>query len=203
MQRTPRQEQMSFSIPNIVTLIRIVLIPFFVLVFILPVQWAHLGAAVIFTIAALTDWLDGYLARKLDQTSAFGAFLDPVADKLMVSTALILLVNANPTPFSGFLLAIPSAIIIGREIAISALREWMAELGESTQVAVSIIGKIKTSSQMLAICLLIYKEPLGEFPTAEVGFVLLYVAAVLTLWSMVIYLRAAWPIITSDKNTGK
>jgi len=189
---------MNFNIPNILTLLRIVLIPFFVLVFLLPVSWAHLGAALIFGVAAFTDWLDGYLARKLDQMSAFGAFLDPVADKLMVAAALILLVNSNPTPFAGFLLAVPAAVIIGREIAISALREWMAELGERTQVAVSVIGKIKTVSQMLAIILLLYKNPVGDFPTAEVGFVLLYLAAGLTLWSMVIYMKAAWPIITSS-----
>lgn len=189
---------MNFNIPNILTLLRIVLIPFFVLVFLLPVSWAHLGAALIFGVAAFTDWLDGYLARKLNQMSAFGAFLDPVADKLMVAAALILLVNSNPTPFAGFLLAVPAAVIIGREIAISALREWMAELGERTQVAVSVIGKIKTVSQMLAIILLLYKNPVGDFPTAEVGFVLLYLAAGLTLWSMVIYMKAAWPIITSS-----
>lgn len=170
------------------------------LVFLLPVPWAQFGAALIFTVAAITDWLDGYLARKLDQISAFGAFLDPVADKLMVAVALILLVNVNPTPFADFLLAIPASVIIGREIAISALREWMAELGERTQVAVSVIGKIKTSSQMVAIILLLYRDPIGEFPTAEVGFVLLYIAAGLTLWSMVIYMKAALPIIMSNSN---
>ncbi len=191
---------MKFSIPNILTLLRIVLIPFFMLVFLLPVSWAQVGAALIFTVAAITDWLDGYLARKLDQMSAFGAFLDPVADKLMVAVALILLVNANPTPFADFLLAIPASVIIGREIAISALREWMAELGERTQVAVSVIGKIKTSSQMVAIILLLYRDPIGEFPTAEVGFVLLYIAAGLTLWSMVIYIKAALPIIMSNRD---
>jgi len=189
---------MKFTIPNILTLLRIVLIPFLVLVFLLPVPWAKEVAAYIFTVAALTDWLDGYLARKLNQTSAFGAFLDPVADKLMVTTALVLLVDSNPTPFADFLLVIPVTIIIGREIAISALREWMAELGERTQVAVSVIGKIKTSSQMVAIILLLYREPIGELPTAEIGFVLLYIAAVLTLWSMWIHLKAAWPFITAS-----
>lgn len=188
---------MNLSIPNILTLFRIILIPFFVIVYLLPVSWANMGATTIFAVAAFTDWLDGFLARKLNQTSAFGAFLDPVADKLMVAVALIFIINENPTPFAGFLLTIPAAIIIGREIAISALREWMAEIGERTKLAVSVIGKIKTSAQMLAIVFLLYSDKIGDFPTAEIGFVLLYVAAVLTLWSMMIYLKAAWPIILS------
>jgi CDP-diacylglycerol--glycerol-3-phosphate 3-phosphatidyltransferase len=196
---------MKYSIPNLLTLLRIVLIPFLVIVYLLPVSWANDGAALIFAVAAFTDWLDGYLARKWNQTSTFGEFLDPVADKLMVATALVLLVNDNPTPFAGFLLAIPAGVIIGREIAISALREWMAEIGERTQVAVSVIGKIKTSAQMLAIVLLLFRDPIGAFPTVEVGLVLLYIAAALTLWSMVIYIKAAWPFITSstDSNTEK
>jgi CDP-diacylglycerol--glycerol-3-phosphate 3-phosphatidyltransferase/cardiolipin synthase len=196
---------MKYSIPNLLTLLRIVLIPFLVIVYLLPVSWANDGATLIFTIAAFTDWLDGYLARKWNQTSSFGEFLDPVADKLMIATALVLLINDNPTPFAGFLLAIPAGVIIGREIAISALREWMAEIGERTQVAVSVIGKIKTSVQMLAIILLLFREPIGAFPTVEVGLVLLYIAAALTLWSMVIYIKAAWPFITSstDSNTEK
>ena len=130
--------------------------------------------------AALTDWLDGYLARRLGQTSAFGAFLDPVADKLMVAAALVLLVQAIPTP----LMAVAAAIIIGREIAISALREWMAQLGKHARVAVSTVGKIKTTAQMVAVLLLLYREPLWFFPTLEVGMGLLVVAAALTLWSM-------------------
>lgn len=181
------------SIPNILTLMRIGLIPVFVLAFYLPFAWSHVATALIFALAAATDWLDGYLARKLGQTSALGAFLDPVADKLMVAVALILLVQAHPSPW----LAIPAAIIVGREIAISALREWMAELGKRTSVAVSIMGKFKTIGQMLALILLLYWEPIGFFPTSTLGFVLLYLAAGMTLWSMVIYLRAAWPTLIS------
>ena len=149
-------------------------------------------SAAIFGIAALTDLLDGYLARRLNQLSAFGAFLDPVADKLMVAVALVLLVQDNPSP----LFAVPAAIIIGREIAISALREWMSEIGARTKVAVSIIGKLKTTIQMIAILLLLFKMPLAGFPTHDVGLVLLYIAAALTLWSMVVYMRAAWPLLS-------
>ncbi len=178
-----------WNIPNILTLLRIVLIPVFVVLFYLPVEWARISCALVFAIAAVTDWFDGYLARRWGQVSPFGAFLDPVADKLMVAVALLLLVQADPTPA----LAIPAAVIIGREITISALREWMAELGARAEVAVSVIGKIKTAVQMVAILLLIYEAPLAGIPVFTVGFVLLYVAAVLTLWSMFLYLRAAWP----------
>ncbi len=183
------------SLPNILTLLRIGLIPVFILTFYLPF-WANVVTAAIFALAAITDWLDGYLARKLGQISALGTFLDPVADKLMVAVALVLLVQAHPFA----LFAVPAAIIVGREIAISALREWMAELGKRTSVAVSFVGKLKTILQMLAILLLLYHEPIGSFPTKQVGFVLLYIAAALTLWSMVIYLRAAWPGLLS-RNT--
>lgn len=183
------------SLPNLLTMLRIVLIPVFVVLFYLPVSWSHIAVTFIFALAAWTDWLDGYLARRLRLTSAFGAFLDPVADKLMVGVALVLLVDENPTTFAGIFLALPAAVIIGREIVISALREWMAELGESAQVAVSIIGKIKTAAQMLALVLLLYKEPIADFPIVDTGFVFLYIAAVLTLWSMFIYLRAAWPAL--------
>ena len=183
---------MKWTVPNILTLIRIILIPVLVVVFYMPGQWAYQVSAAIFGIAALTDLLDGYLARRWNQTSPFGAFLDPVADKLMVAVALVLLVQDNPAP----LFAIPAAIIIGREIAISALREWMAEIGARTKVAVSIIGKLKTTIQMIAILLLLYKVPLGAFPTHTVGLVLLYIAAALTLWSMIVYLHAAWPLLS-------
>jgi CDP-diacylglycerol--glycerol-3-phosphate 3-phosphatidyltransferase len=182
---------MTWTIPNILTLLRIILIPVLVLVFYSPLHWSYQISAAIFGLAAVTDWLDGYLARRLQQLSVFGAFLDPVADKLMVAVALVLLVQDNPSP----LFAVPAAIIIGREIAISALREWMSEIGERTKVAVSIIGKIKTTLQMIAILLLLYKFPLGPFPAHEVGIILLYAAAILTLWSMLVYLRAAWPIL--------
>jgi CDP-diacylglycerol--glycerol-3-phosphate 3-phosphatidyltransferase len=185
---------MNWNIPNSLTLLRIILIPVIVLVFYAPNAWSHLASAAVFALAALTDWLDGYLARRLKQLSVFGAFLDPVADKLMVAVALVLLVQENPY----MLFAIPAAIIIGREIAISALREWMSEIGARTRVAVSIIGKIKTTAQMVAILLLLYKADLGTFPTYDVGLFLLYAAAILTLWSMVVYLRAAWPMLTGN-----
>lgn len=191
---------MLYNIPNILTLLRIALIPVFVVFFFTPFSWSNIAATAVFAFAGFTDWLDGYLARKLGQSTAFGAFLDPVADKLMVAIALILLLDANPTPFDRSFLALPVAVVIGREIAISALREWMAEVGERTQVAVSVIGKIKTSAQMLAIGFLLYHEPVAELPTAEIGFVLLYLAALLTLWSMVIYTKAAWPILMNNNN---
>ena len=177
------------NIPNSLTIIRILLIPVFILVFYLPYKWTHLAAAILFALGAITDWLDGYLARKLNQTSRFGAFLDPVADKLLVAVALVLLVQADPRAW----LAITAAIIIGREIAVSALREFMAEMGQRSQVKVAMVGKIKTMAQMSAIVLMIYRVPVGEFPTYAVGFALLIIAAGLTLWSMFVYLRAAWP----------
>jgi CDP-diacylglycerol--glycerol-3-phosphate 3-phosphatidyltransferase len=186
------------NIPNILTLLRIILIPFFVLFFYLDVEKANLITTVLFALAGFTDWLDGYLARRMGVTSAFGAFLDPVADKLMVATALILIVDNNPTPYSGIWIALPAAVIVGREITISALREWMAEVGASSKVAVSMLGKVKTMAQMFALVLLIYREPLGDFDTAQAGLLLLYVAAVLTLWSMVAYLRAAWPALSEN-----
>ncbi|MET0107254.1 MAG: CDP-diacylglycerol--glycerol-3-phosphate 3-phosphatidyltransferase [Sedimenticola sp.] len=185
------------NIPNILTLLRIALIPVFVVLFYLPWEKASMACAIVFALAAVTDWLDGYLARRLEQVSPLGAFLDPVADKLMVATALILLVEADPVPA----LAVPVAVIIGREITISALREWMAEIGARAQVAVSVIGKIKTAFQMLAIFLLIYREPIAGLPVYTVGYVLLYAAVILTLWSMVVYLRAAWPSLSSAAET--
>jgi CDP-diacylglycerol--glycerol-3-phosphate 3-phosphatidyltransferase len=187
---------MKWNIPNILTLLRIILIPVLVLVFYAPYGWSHLLSAAVFGLAAVTDWLDGYLARRLKQSSVFGAFLDPVADKLMIAVALVVLVQDNPS----VLFAIPAAIIVGREIVISALREWMSEIGERTRVAVSMIGKIKTAAQMLAILLLLYRYPLGAFPTHDVGLVLIYIAATLTLWSMIVYLRAAWPILLGNPD---
>jgi CDP-diacylglycerol--glycerol-3-phosphate 3-phosphatidyltransferase len=188
---------MPWTVPNILTLLRIALIPVLVLVFYLPFSWSNVAATAVFGLAAITDWFDGYLARRLKQLSVFGAFLDPVADKLIVAVALVMLVQANPR----WWFVIPAAVIIGREIAISALREWMAELGERAQVAVSIIGKVKTTLQMIALLLLLYHEPLWAFPTREVGIVLLYLAAGLTLWSMVIYMKAAWPILVGEPKT--
>jgi CDP-diacylglycerol--glycerol-3-phosphate 3-phosphatidyltransferase len=190
------------NIPNSLTLLRIGLIPVFVLFFYLPVGWSHIAATLIFGLAAATDWLDGYLARRLGETSAFGAFLDPVADKLMVATALVLLVDRNPTDYHGILMALPAAIIVGREITISALREWMAEVGATRKVAVNYIGKVKTTAQMVALLLLLYREPLYGIDAAEAGFYLLYVAAILTLWSMTVYLMAAWPVLNGGKKTG-
>lgn len=187
---------MLLNIPNLLTLLRILLIPVFIVLFYLPVSWNHLACAAVFALAAITDWLDGFLARRLQQTSPLGAFLDPVADKLMVAAALVLLVQGDPTPW----LAVPALVIIGREITISALREWMAEVGARAQVAVSEIGKIKTTVQMVAILLMIYQAPWLGMPIYTIGFVLLYVAVVLTLWSMMVYLRAAWPSLSGQVN---
>lgn len=177
------------NIPNSLTLLRIVLIPVFVLVYYLPLSWNYLFACLVFSLAALTDLLDGYLARKLNQTSRLGAFLDPVADKLMVAVVLVLLVQKDPR----VVLALPAAVIIGREITVSALREWMAELGARSRVAVSIYGKIKTIAQMIALILLIFRDRLWGLPVYETGLVLLYLAALLTLWSMFQYVASAWP----------
>jgi len=181
-----------WTIPNALTLLRIALIPVFVVIFYAPVPWARWLCALVFTLAAVTDWLDGWLARRWGQTSPLGAFLDPVADKLMVAVALVLLVQAEPSVW----LALPAAVIIGREITVSALREWMAEIGARARVAVSMAGKLKTTAQMVAIVLLILGTPVLGLPIADLGLMLLYVAALLTLWSMVLYLRAAWPSLT-------
>jgi CDP-diacylglycerol--glycerol-3-phosphate 3-phosphatidyltransferase/cardiolipin synthase len=186
------------NIPNLLTLLRIVLIPVFVVVFYLPVKWSNEAATVVFVLAGITDWLDGYLARRLQMMSPLGAFLDPVADKLMVATALVLLVQADPRVS----IAIAAAVIVGREITISALREWMAELGSRTQVAVSEIGKFKTAAQMTAIGLLIWRDDTFGLPIYTIGLVLLYIAVVLTLWSMTLYLRAAWPTLRGDDGAG-
>jgi CDP-diacylglycerol--glycerol-3-phosphate 3-phosphatidyltransferase/cardiolipin synthase len=182
---------MLTNIPNRLTLFRMGLIPVFVLVFYLPFNGMNILAASLYGLAALTDWLDGYLARRLDQTSPFGAFLDPVADKLMVTVALVLLVERDPSPW----LAVPSCIIVGREIAISALREWMAAIGEHSKVRVMALGKLKTTAQMLAIVLMLYGAPPQHSLTYEIGFALLYLSALLTLWSMLLYLRAARSVL--------
>jgi CDP-diacylglycerol--glycerol-3-phosphate 3-phosphatidyltransferase/cardiolipin synthase len=187
---------MNLNIPNILTLLRIAMIPVFVGIFYLPFAWSAHACAAVFALAGLTDWLDGYLARRLEQSSPLGAFLDPVADKLMVAAALILLVEADPSPA----LAIPVVIIIGREITISALREWMAEVGARAKVAVSAIGKVKTATQMVAITLLIWRTDVWEIPVYTVGYVLLYMAAILTLWSMALYLRGAWPSLNEEDS---
>ena len=186
---------MPLNIPNLLTWFRILMIPVFVAVFYvsdetLSQHHKHLLSTFIFWLAAITDWLDGYLARKLNQGSAFGAFLDPVADKLMVAAALIVLVRLD---LVGIIIAF---IIIGREITISALREWMAQLGDSKSVAVSMLGKFKTAFQMIAILFLLYQEPLFGIETLWWGTLLIYLAAALTLWSMVYYLMLAMPQIT-------
>ena len=175
---------MQFNIPTCLTLFRVALIPFFVLAFYLPYPWASMACALIFVFAAMTDWLDGYLARRLKQTTRFGAFLDPVADKVMVAIAMVLVVEHYHT----WWVTLPAATMIAREIIISALREWMAELGKRSSVAVSWIGKVKTTAQMTALVWMLWR------PNAWVewaGIALFLVAAVLTLWSMLQYLNAA------------
>src|SRR5699024_2521452 len=183
---------MPFNFPIALTWLRIIVIPLFLLLYFLPESWLSetardLSAAIIFIVAAITDWLDGWLARRLQQTSAFGAFLDPVADKLMVTAALLILLSLHRIdPVVAF-------IIIGREITISALREWMAKLGASGSVAVHWLGKFRTAAQMIAIPCLLYARPLDEAALFMIGKVLIVVAAILTLWSMFYYLRKAWP----------
>lgn len=179
------------SLPNLLTLARISLIPVFIIIFYLPFHYANAIAAGIFAAACFTDWLDGYLARKLQMMSPFGAFLDPVADKLLVSTSLLLLVGAKDINY----ITIPAIVIVGREIVISALREWMAEIGKRTSVTVSYIGKVKTMVQMMALMLLLAFNPVNSW-WGVLGFLLLYVSAILTIWSMVIYLAIAWPELT-------
>lgn len=182
------------SIPNLLTLLRISLIPIFVLIFYLPFGWHHIASAIIFAIAAATDWLDGYLARKLHQVSPLGEFLDPVADKLIVAVALVLLVQSHASAW----LAIPAAIIVSREIVISALREWMAEMGKRQRVGVQAIGKFKTAGQMFAILLLLSQDPKALSWITFSGYFLIYVAAALTLWSMIVYLRVAWDDLIAE-----
>ncbi|MHB8742678.1 MAG: CDP-diacylglycerol--glycerol-3-phosphate 3-phosphatidyltransferase [Sulfuricaulis sp.] len=187
---------MPLNAPNLLTLLRIALIPAFILAYYLARPWAHMLATGLFILAALTDWLDGYLARRLEQTSPFGAFLDPVADKLMIAAALVLLVadpGVRAAVLDTRLFAVVVLVIIGREIAVSALREWMAEVGKRSHVAVSFIGKTKTTAQMIAIPFLLWREPFWGLPIFQIGETLLYLAAALTFWSMLSYLRAAWP----------
>jgi len=182
----------TITFPTVLTLARIVMIPVLVIAFFLPYRWSNELTVGLFIAAGITDWADGWIARRWGLTSPFGAFLDPVADKLIVAVALVLIVQRNPE----VMLTIAAAVILGREITISALREWMAELGERARVKVSRVGKSKTIFQMVAIGFLLYAEPLFGLPVLAIGEVLLIVAAVLTIWSMVVYLRAAWPAIT-------
>ncbi|MBI5658511.1 MAG: CDP-diacylglycerol--glycerol-3-phosphate 3-phosphatidyltransferase [Nitrosomonadales bacterium] len=190
---------MPLNIPNLLTWFRIVMIPVFFAVFYvsdntLSLHHKHQVSTLVFVLAAVTDWLDGYLARTLNQSSAFGAFLDPVADKLMVAAALVVLVNLD------YVDTAIAFIIIGREIAISALREWMAQLGNSKSVAVSLLGKIKTTFQMIAISLLLYHERVLFISAHEIGTLLIYVAALLTLFSMFYYLMLAMPQIAQKSR---
>ncbi|MCT7943109.1 MULTISPECIES: CDP-diacylglycerol--glycerol-3-phosphate 3-phosphatidyltransferase [Shewanella] len=182
---------MPFNLPIALTLFRLVLLPVFIFFFYLPYTWAPFAAAFVFWLAAVTDALDGYAARKLGQLTRFGAFLDPVADKVMVSTALVLLVQQNDNIY----LTLAALFMIGREIVISALREWMAEIGKRGVVAVSWIGKYKTAAQMVAIVGLIWQPT--PFLT-NVAYVLFYVAALLTFWSMISYISAAWKDLTAE-----
>ncbi len=179
----------QLNISTSLTWFRIAAIPLVAVVFYWSSPWARPAAAAVFILAAITDWLDGYVARRLQQTSQFGAFLDPVADKLIVSTALILIVQSDPR----VLVAALAAIIIGREIAVSALREWMAGLGTRHRVAVSGYGKLKTIMQMIGLSCMLFAEPLLGLPIYEIGLVFLVLAAGLTVWSMLGYVRAAWP----------
>lgn len=190
------------SLPTWLTLFRILLLPVMVLVYYshavveaIPLRFSNLGAALIFVLAAFTDWLDGYLARRWNQTSDFGAFLDPVADKLMVAVTLFLLVQSHPTE----LLAITAAVIVGREIGISALREWMAEMGQRTKVSVAMLGKLKTAMQSVAIVVLLleHDKEAELLRYWRVGETLLVIAAILTIWSGLLYLKAAWPTLNS------
>lgn len=184
----------EFNLPTNLTLLRIALIPLLAIVFYLPWEYSNIACTVIFFIAGFTDWLDGYLARKMKLETAFGAFLDPVADKLMVAFVLVLIVQAQASAT----LAIASAIIIGREIIIASLREWMAEIGQRATVKVSELGKWKTMAQMLAIGFLLYREDLIGLPINSIGIFLLYIAAFLTLWTMIIYLSAAYSVLSEE-----
>jgi CDP-diacylglycerol--glycerol-3-phosphate 3-phosphatidyltransferase len=186
---------MTMTVPTMLTLLRIALVPVLVLFFYLPFSWSNLACTVVFVLAAVTDIADGYIARKTGQMSRFGEFLDPVADKIMVVTALILLVQRQENYQAIF--AISATIIVGRELTISALREWMTEIGEQALMKVSGVGKLKTIFQMTAIGFLLYHENMAWIPIALIGELLLYTAAALTLWSMWMYLKSAWPVISN------
>ncbi len=191
---------MKLNLANMLTLFRIASIPVVVICFYSEViPHARPVAAILFGIAAVTDFIDGWVARRYAQTSRFGEFLDPVADKLMVSIVLVMLVQADARWFEDVI----AMIIIGREITVSALREWMATIGERASVKVSMVGKIKTTLQMLGITFMVYQESLFGIPVYTVGFVLLVLAAIMTIWSMIIYLKAAWPSIVEDQQASK
>jgi CDP-diacylglycerol---glycerol-3-phosphate 3-phosphatidyltransferase len=191
---------MRINLPTWLTLFRVALLPVMVLVFYLPFHGHNLSAAVVFALAGVTDWLDGYLARRLNMASKFGAFLDPVADKLMVAVTLFMLVNSQRGDWSGIVMAITSAIIVGREISVSALREWMAEIGMRATVRVAFIGKLKTAMQMVALIVLIlqHEKSAEALRLYHIGEALLVIAGILTIWSGLYYLRAAWPALQGD-----
>jgi CDP-diacylglycerol--glycerol-3-phosphate 3-phosphatidyltransferase len=184
---------MRLNLPMLLTLARVAAIPLVLLLFFLPIEHARQYATVLYAGACITDWFDGWLARRWNQMTKFGAFLDPVADKLMVAVCLVMLLYAQP----GAVLAVLVAVIIGREITVSALREWMAELGSRGNVAVSWVGKLKTGFQMTSIGMMIWQIETFGVPWYTVGYWLLFIAAALTLWSMIVYLRAAWPSMRS------
>ena len=189
---------MPLTTPNLLTLFRMALIPVVVVLYFMPIAGVYVTA--VFLLAGLTDWLDGYLARRLEQTSQFGEFLDPVADKLVVAAVLVLLVSDGDVlarVVSQKLFIVAVVVIIGREIAVSALREWVVQSGARAGMAVSTLGKVKTTMQIIAIALLLYSQDLVGFPTLLVGELMLYVASALTIWSMAGYLKSAWPAISS------
>jgi len=192
---------MRINLPTWLTLFRVALLPVMVVVFYLPFRGHNIAAAIVFILAAITDWLDGFLARRMNLTSAFGAFLDPVADKLMVAVTLFLLVQSHPSAgWAGILMAVTAAIIVGREISVSALREWMAEIGMSATVKVAMIGKLKTVMQMVALIVLIvqHEKDAEALRLYHIGEGLLVIAGILTIWSGLYYLRAAWPMLRGD-----
>jgi CDP-diacylglycerol--glycerol-3-phosphate 3-phosphatidyltransferase len=193
---------MHINLPTWLTLFRVALLPVMVVAFYLPFPGHNITAAIVFLLAAFTDWLDGYLARRMNLTSAFGAFLDPVADKLMVAVTLFLLVESHRGGWPGILMAVTAAVIVGREISVSALREWMAEIGMRATVKVAFIGKLKTVMQMVALVVLIvqHEKAAEALRLYHIGEALLVIAGVLTIWSGLYYLRAAWPILSGDMS---
>ena len=194
---------MRINLPTWLTLFRVLLLPVMVIVFYLPFRGANLTAAIVFVLAGVTDWLDGYLARRLNLTSAFGAFLDPVADKLMIAVTLFLLVQSHRGGWQGILMAVTASIIVGREISVSALREWMAQIGARSKVKVAFLGKLKTAMQMVALVVLLLQHDAETLRLYHVGEALLVLAGILTIWSGLDYLRAAWPSLREDSDEVK
>jgi CDP-diacylglycerol--glycerol-3-phosphate 3-phosphatidyltransferase len=194
---------MRINLPTWLTLFRVLLLPVMVIVYYLPFRGANLAAAVVFVLAGVTDWLDGYLARRLNLTSAFGAFLDPVADKLMIAVTLFLLVQSHRGGWPGILMAVTASIIVGREISVSALREWMAQIGARSKVKVAFLGKLKTAMQMVALVVLLLQHDAETLRLYHIGEALLVVAGILTIWSGLDYLRAAWPSLRGDSDEVK